>query len=82
MAKTKNRTVETSMATRSINSPFVNLMGSMAEDIPRIKSILKMLLPIMFPMAMEFSFFLMATMEATSSGSDVPKATMVRPITV
>ena len=43
---------------------------------------LKMLEPITLPMAISFCPLCAATSEVTSSGSDVPMATMVRPISV
>ena len=50
--------------------------------MPRIKKILKRLEPMTFPIAISFSFFFAATMEVTSSGSEVPIATTVSPIKV
>ena len=54
--------------------------GEITADIPRIKRILNMFEPIAFPRASALSPFRVATMEVTSSGSDVPIATIVRPI--
>ena len=58
------------------------VMGWMAAESPRIKSRLKTLEPTAFPTASPVSPFLAATMEVTSSGREVPTATMVRPISV
>ena len=54
--------------------------GEITADIPRIKRILNIFEPIAFPRASALSPFRVATMEVTSSGSDVPIATIVRPI--
>ena len=49
-------------------------------DNPKIRNTLKILEPTTFPRAMSLSPFLAATIEVTSSGREVPTATMVRPI--
>ena len=49
-------------------------------DIPKINNILNMLEPIALPSASPLSPFLVATIEVTSSGRDVPIATIVRPM--
>ena len=54
--------------------------GEITADVPRIKRILNIFEPIAFPRASALSPFRVATMEVTSSGSDVPIATIVRPI--
>ena len=48
--------------------------------IPRMNRILKRLLPTIFPMARSTSPFRAAVTEVMSSGSDVPNATIVRPM--
>ena len=55
-------------------------MGRITAAAPNTKPRLKMLEPIILPIAISFSPFLAATKEVTNSGSDVPSATMVRPI--
>jgi hypothetical protein len=47
---------------------------------PRTNSILKILLHTIFPIAISDCFLSEAITEVTSSGADVPKATIVRPI--
>ena len=52
------------------------------EDTPKMNKILKIFDPITLPIAISFSFLIDATTEVTSSGSDVPTATMVNPTNV
>ena len=47
---------------------------------PTTNRILKIFEPMMFPIAISALPFLAAVTEVTSSGKDVPKATMVKPI--
>ena len=47
---------------------------------PTTNRILKILDPMMFPIAMSALPFLAAVTEVTSSGKEVPKATIVNPI--
>ena len=54
--------------------------GVMRADVPTTKRILKMLDPTIFPIAMSEFPFLAANMDVTSSGNEVPRATIVRPI--
>ena len=54
----------------------------MEAEAPIIKRILKILEPTTFPTARSFSPLEEATTEVTSSGREVPIATMVRPIRV
>ena len=51
-----------------------------SEVVPSINRILKILLPIMLPIAMSQLPFLAAITEVTSSGREVPNATIVSPI--
>ena len=53
---------------------------TITEDRPTTNRMLKMLLPTILPMAISAFPFLAAITEVTSSGKEVPKATMVRPI--
>ena len=55
-------------------------MGAMREEVPTTKSRLNTLLPTMLPMAMSALPRLAAETEVNSSGREVPRATMVRPI--
>ena len=48
------------------------------DDVPKIKNMLNMLLPITFPNAMSVSPLRAATMDVTNSGKDVPAATIVK----
>ena len=52
----------------------------MIEEIPTTKRMLKMLLPTMFPIAISALCFLAAETDVKSSGRDVPRATIVRPM--
>ena len=58
----------------------MNEIETKHADTPATQRMLKMLLPIMFPMAMSVFPFLAAVTEVTSSGSDVPNAIIVRPM--
>ena len=49
--------------------------------MPRIENTLKILEPMMLPMEMSISFLMEAAREVANSGTLVPKATTVRPIT-
>ena len=60
----------------------MNAIGLMADAIPSTMSMLKMHEPTAFPSAISTSFFLAATIDVTSSGSDVPIDTMVSPTSV
>lgn len=51
-------------------------------DIPRIQKILKIFEPTIFPTAISLCPFRAETIEVTSSGIDVPIATIVRPMTL
>ena len=55
-------------------------IGVISEEAPTINKILNMLLPMIFPMAISAFPFLAAFTEVTSSGREVPRATIVRPI--
>ena len=57
-------------------------IGHTAAAIPSTNSMLNILEPTTLPTARSFSPFFDATMDVTSSGSDVPKATIVSPIRV
>lgn len=63
-----------------LDIPFGN-NGVMVAEHPNIKNILKRLLPIIFPIAISGFFFMAATTDVASSGSEVPTATIVTPIT-
>ena len=54
-------------------------IGAIVEATPKINKILNILDPIALPTAISFSPFLAATIEVTSSGNEVPTATIVRP---
>ena len=55
--------------------------GVMVALQPNTKKILNRLLPITLPMAISGFFFNAATMEVANSGSEVPPATRVSPMT-
>ena len=79
-AKINNRIPLMRRIIQSIRDSERMWSGEITADIPRIKRILNMFEPIAFPRASALSPFRVATMEVTSSGSDVPIATIVRPI--
>ena len=57
-------------------------IGAKSAVQPTIIKVLKMLLPTTFPMAMSALPFRAEDTLTVSSGADVPKATMVSPITI
>ena len=57
-----------------------NGTGQIRAVVPMTNRILKILLPTMLPTAIAELPFLAAVTEVTSSGRDVPNATIVRPI--
>ena len=57
-------------------------IGWIEDERPRINMILKMFDPTTFPRARPLSPFLEAVTEVTSSGREVPMATIVNPIKV
>ena len=57
-----------------------NTIGLISADVPSTKRILKILEPTMLPIARSASPFLAADSEVTSSGREVPNATIVSPI--
>ena len=70
-------TVNTQISTK--DSP-VAIIGESVPDIPKINKILNIQEPTAFPRASPLSPFRVATMDVTSSGKEVPTATMVSPI--
>jgi hypothetical protein len=56
--------------------------GYIIEETPSIPRILKILLPIIFPRTISVLLFIAAKILTTISGADVPKATIVNPITI
>ena len=60
---------------------FLQATANIVAEIPRMMSVLMMLLPSMLVSAMSDDPSVAATMFTTSSGADVPNATIVRPIT-
>ena len=60
---------------------FLQATGKIVAEIPRIMSVLIILLPSILVSAISDEPSAAATMFTTSSGADVPKATIVRPIT-
>ena len=59
----------------------LTLNGLNKAVIPRIAKTLNIEEPTAFPTIISPSFFIQATIEVANSGSDVPKANSVRPIT-
>ena len=55
-------------------------IGLIIALIPKIKKILKMFEPTMFPTAISVFFLYAAVADVANSGSDVPRATIVKPI--
>ena len=60
---------------------FLQATGKIVAEIPRMMSVLIILLPSILVSAISDEPSAAATMFTTSSGADVPKATIVRPIT-
>ena len=60
---------------------FLTETGAIIAVTPIMASVLNILLPTTFPMAMSVSPDNAAIQLTTSSGADVPKATIVSPIT-
>lgn len=58
-----------------------NGRGEMTEVTPRIKKILNIFDPTTFPIAMSAFFLKAAAIEVANSGSEVPTATTVSPMT-
>lgn len=81
-AKIKIKMLTTIKIIVSMNNSGATLIGVNAEDAPKINKILKMLEPTALPRAIPDSCFFAAVIEVTSSGREVPIATMVRPIRV
>ena len=79
-ANTNKITVLINRMIQSVRDSPNTLSGEIAADIPRIKRILKIFDPIALPSARPLSPFLVATMDVTSSGSDVPIAMIVSQI--
>ncbi len=65
---------------QSIIDSVSTLRGCIVADIPSMNNMLKILEPIALPNARPLSPFLVATIDVTSSGKDVPIATIVRPM--
>ena len=79
-----NTYVSASAAVRITVSMTADMSVTMAlieEEIPKIKSTLNIFEPMTLPTAMSFCFLRAATIDVTSSGSDVPIATTVSPTT-
>ena len=55
-------------------------IGAIRELTDRMRNILKIFEPIMFPIAIPVFFFNAATTDVNNSGNDVPIAIIVRPI--
>ncbi len=66
--------------TVSITNLLSNGTGQMRATVPTTKSILKILLPTIFPIAIPAFPLRAAETDVTSSGRDVPNATIVSPI--
>ena len=77
----QSRMPEPANTHKSIFEIPANRNGVIDALQPNTKNILKRLLPITFPIVISGFFFKAATMEVASSGSEVPPATSVSPIT-
>ena len=62
--------------------PFFTCKVEIIEDIPSIAKMLNIFEPITFPKAISEEPDSTAEIETTSSGAEVPKATIVNPITI
>ena len=76
-AKMNKRILLINKIPQSIIDSFSTCSGERMAENPRINKMLNRLEPIAFPSARPLSPFLVATMEVTSSGREVPIATMV-----
>ena len=70
----------TSKIIQSIIDSFITVSGESVAEHPKINKILKILEPIALPKAKPLSPFFVATIEVTSSGREVPIATIVSPM--
>ena len=77
--KSKTATIEARATIVSILKADENGTGITREERPTTNRILKILLPTIFPIAISAFPFLAAETDVTSSGRDVPKATIVSP---
>lgn len=82
LARIITRTVTPIISHTSENIFESTVKGLMAAEVPKMKKMLKILLPMIFPRAMSTCFFKAAVTEVTSSGSEVPTATIVKPTKV
>lgn len=64
-----------------VNVPLVIVIGATTAVTPTIIKILKMLLPTTFPIESSALPLIADTILTVNSGAEVPKATIVRPIT-
>ena len=71
----------TGISNAAIWAPASNGTGETRPDRPSTQRILKMLLPTTLPTAISRSPRMVATIDVTTSGNEVPAATIVRPIT-
>ncbi len=78
--KTKRSTVEAISSKISKLNDLLYVIGVINELIPRIRKILNIFEPMMFPMAISLFLRNAATTEVTSSGNEVPADTIVIPI--
>ena len=78
--KAKRRNVIKQVNNTSVFIATLNGSGLMSAVIPNIQKTLKMFDPIAFPIARSVCPWRIADTVVASSGSDVPIATMVRPI--
>ncbi len=83
LASTSTITAERKQSGISIHVVFVfTAKGYISEEIPRITIILNKLLPMILPRVMSELPEAEAKILTISSGADVPKATIVSPITI
>ena len=77
---TNNSTAETKATIVSSKKEFGYGTSCIRLVVPSTNNMLKTLLPTIFPIAISACPFLAAVIDVISSGSEVPKATIVRPI--
>ena len=75
----KTKTALANIIKQSTSEDNSTFAGDIIEQNPKIKTMLNNEDPIALPTAISASPFLAATTEVTSSGSDVPTATIVKP---
>ena len=78
--QTRSRTAVAVATAVSSTNLLSNTTGLISAEVPATNKILKTLLPTILPIAISALPLLAAAIDVTSSGNEVPKATIVRPM--